>query len=658
MDQPPPTAREQKAIDESKSFWKSVGYAQFGGKYAAIDLQGKYLYSVTETPAGLKYVLTEGTPIYSNIMDPTGKISNLVGFSKPIPLAEAQKLKEDYLQWKKQYRASQEFWGDLGYPQYAGKYEPLSIPTGAKIKSVVEDAMGLQVTYETPSDKTVAYVSSYAEHAHRPFPLGYGSVESPFFYEHSLKEEYPELPKQQAENVKFWHDVGFSQYALKYEPFEVPSGYKVSKVKETSAGLEVTFEGAATKAVSSVPTLEQIRDPRWLLHRADPIYQAGQALRQQTILLTKQLTGEYSLTSALERAASTQYSTDPVTSMMQQLNVVPSRAKALEKIAGLVSTVESYYNPYAPNIVETFRKGPDFIFGRLAGEILTGLAIGEALKPVTTDISKGISKLWKGSRVESWLIEHSERYAGRAARGISYGIVDVPDVNVAKPVSYAGLEAEQAALSFGEVPHTALLDPLLATPEELPVSERLFVRPQLPYLPLLSTVTGESSFLPAIVGTALAISLDVRPRSRVTSQTEIGLATTARLEKATSPIITAEQRPERLTKATARSYVSMVPLFSVTGRSANAQISRSMSRLSSGQSVEQAQKTLQKQVSEQLQLTQTRALKTPRIQDPFAEPTKKGRKRRKTKFESILVGRYPRQYPVATPKYLLEKGLK
>jgi len=51
---------------------------------------------------------------------------------------------------------SHKFYQSLGYPQFGGKYQPFTVPSGAKIKSIVESGEGLDITFEslTPTVST------------------------------------------------------------------------------------------------------------------------------------------------------------------------------------------------------------------------------------------------------------------------------------------------------------------------------------------------------------------------------------------------------------------------------------------------------------------------------------------------------------------------
>ena len=56
------------------------------------------------------------------------------------------------------------------------------------------------------------------------------------------EKEQREIQRQQRESRRFYERVGYPQYARKYQPFTVPEGHVIETLKETKAGLQVSFK--------------------------------------------------------------------------------------------------------------------------------------------------------------------------------------------------------------------------------------------------------------------------------------------------------------------------------------------------------------------------------------------------------------------------------
>lgn len=287
----------------------------------------------------------------------------------------------------------------------------------------------------------------------------------------------------------------------------VPFGALAEQSWQIAVKSDVQLRGMVQRAQSRLVMQPQVERP---LSRWSELKDFG-----QDIANVKANAGASSLTQVIEQYAETRYSKDVVTRTMQKTGFLPSQASSLMKVAGAVSTVESYINPNVPSLFELGSKSPEFIIGRLTGEAMLMAFSGELFSWMTKGTPSPIK--WKGSRPESWLIEHSDWYAKRAAKSISYGLMDVPDVNVVKPVSLAGLEAEATATTLAVAPHTGMLDPLLLIPQELPITERLFALPSLPYLPEFSAIKG-SSFLPRLIGASTMLGLGFASLSKTSQQ--------------------------------------------------------------------------------------------------------------------------------------------
>lgn len=62
-----------------------------------------------------------------------------------------QRIYEQQIQ--QQQQESTAFYTSLGYPKYAGKYQPFTVPFGQKVQKIEETPQGLQVTFQTPEEE-------------------------------------------------------------------------------------------------------------------------------------------------------------------------------------------------------------------------------------------------------------------------------------------------------------------------------------------------------------------------------------------------------------------------------------------------------------------------------------------------------------------------
>lgn len=127
---------KQHPASTSNTFWTDLGYPQYEGKYQGFDIPtDEYVSGVSEVPA---------------TTDKTGQA---------IP-SQLQIQFGSYAQ-----DTSRKFYTDLGYPQYAGVYQPFDIPSGEKVKSlsVVGDQLQVQLESLTPAPVAKSYSEQLAD---------------------------------------------------------------------------------------------------------------------------------------------------------------------------------------------------------------------------------------------------------------------------------------------------------------------------------------------------------------------------------------------------------------------------------------------------------------------------------------------------------------
>ena len=163
---------------------------------------------------------------------------------------------------------SHRFYREIGYSQYAGRYAPFEIPEGHEVRGITEGPEGLNITFVDPVAEQQAKSQAMAsEMFYKSIGFGqYGGKYAPFEVPKGLKvknitegptglniEFYdPEFEASQAASHAFFSSIGYSQFAGKYAPFEVPAGHTVHSITESESGLNITFLGPQTSA--STPT--------------------------------------------------------------------------------------------------------------------------------------------------------------------------------------------------------------------------------------------------------------------------------------------------------------------------------------------------------------------------------------------------------------------
>lgn len=143
----------------------------------------------------------------------------------------------------------------------ASKYDLPPTPTGYGVSSFEETGTGLSIQYKLVDVEAA---------------IKAGTVSSEF------TSAYRTSQAKTAQNTAAWSLLGYSQYGGMYEAPDVPSGFKISKVTEGGAGLNIEFElTSETKArAESIGqnylsgTAQDIRNIAWL-SRDFPDYLEG-----------------------------------------------------------------------------------------------------------------------------------------------------------------------------------------------------------------------------------------------------------------------------------------------------------------------------------------------------------------------------------------------
>jgi len=164
-------------------------------------------------------------------------------------LISGKYMDESYLQPLREQYESKKFYGEIGYPQFGGKYAPFSIPMSHGIKSIVETPLGLQVEFAAP------YTVSMEKKEQAP-PKSFTQT---FLEMPSLRDVFfPEL-KHTPDMWKYQKEIGASVPASIEAPlYSVGSllGFQTPEIPKT--GLGETIKGIS---FTEMPTLKNVFFP-------------------------------------------------------------------------------------------------------------------------------------------------------------------------------------------------------------------------------------------------------------------------------------------------------------------------------------------------------------------------------------------------------------
>jgi len=344
----------------------------------------------------------------------------------------------------------------------------------------------------------------------------------------------------------------------------------------------------------------------------------------------------------------------------------PQRVKAsLQVLGGIVETGEAYAEIVAPYPVPMPKRPvtPARVTGLVAGGLAVGAVAGWVVEPVTTELISKPAQQWLTKKyVEKGPLEWTgwKEKAVMKLTGVKPSLApSVVSYPAPGAVGMKGLEAQRLAWELTQAPKTAGLmitkvgpaKTVFAftrgvgyTPMAVTLAKAMGVKemggrqaiiqitkPELKTMPFIPTVEPfkETAFrLPQILGLGIIALPRIveRPKQR------------ERLEPLTMPRIIPIQEPisEQMEKQMLSPIVGVSPMLEVAPMQEMMQIQR------------QAQKTVQTFA----------APPTPTLMKPqawfFEDPFKRRRYRRKVKEPFGLFGRYPRVYPLATPKQVLE----
>ncbi|MDH5647698.1 MAG: hypothetical protein OEZ01_16925, partial [Candidatus Heimdallarchaeota archaeon] len=306
------------------------------------------------------------------------------------------------------------FYKTLGYPEFAGKYEPFKIPAGYKVAQITETAEGLLIQFA-------------------PLDLSWGAwlwTLPPDQFKQAFREHLSEKFSEW-----FYTDLGYPEFAGKYSTFDIPKGFKVAQITETLEGLQIQFAPLDT-TVSLAETL--------LGFEITPLFQPPSPLpfeqkTQPFAPLFGIVAGFESFTYSAINLAALAFGVEPI-------KIKPPPVLSSGAISSVILSVKSGQLQMSQELKETLSYGPEYAIGTLFADVLIGYTIGAITAKPIAYVTKKVSSVWRGSRAEMWLIQHSKRYASYASKQISgTQLVSYPQVVTEQgmPVLSPGIIAAQ-----------------------------------------------------------------------------------------------------------------------------------------------------------------------------------------------------------------------
>lgn len=166
------------------------------------------------------------------------------------------------------FRESVAFYQNLGYPQYAGKYEPFEVPKGTTVISVKEVGSSLDVKFfDTETLRHIVALNPAGISTKEQAVASYEAQQKKFWQK--IVALNPKESKEQIistlqaleakqkikrqESIDFYTGLGYPQYGGKYDPLKIPNNAADIVLTETPEGLTASYK------IPYTPITEQSR---------------------------------------------------------------------------------------------------------------------------------------------------------------------------------------------------------------------------------------------------------------------------------------------------------------------------------------------------------------------------------------------------------------
>jgi len=152
--------------------------------------------------------------------------------------------------------ASHSFYRGLGYPEFGGRYAPFTVPSGAKIQSIVETESGLKITFEGTREKIEDYVQTEDEPLKLPKALGTSAFTESLLAPVEKKVVKEEWLSEQLYNVQMGSELvvtGKGATTQSMRPF-APLAFLIAPAEYFVYGLVTMIRGPDFPSVSTPPS--------------------------------------------------------------------------------------------------------------------------------------------------------------------------------------------------------------------------------------------------------------------------------------------------------------------------------------------------------------------------------------------------------------------
>ena len=209
----------------------------------------------------------------------------------------------------------------------------------------------------------------------------------------------PPTPEQQQrqQSQRFYSSIGYAQYGGKYQPFTVPSGYRVKSIAESSTGLNVAFESVPpVKNVAERNVESVLRPSRLPVPRLSEVL-SGVNVPQKGIAETLM---SFTFVPLLQRIG---FRTD----IMNLTTNKPQEVRPFAGIAGLIAPTEAlvysvgkvagYKTPDIPPTLASIQAekalayGPQYAAATLISEVLLSYGISRGFETVFPGLTQEVA---------------------------------------------------------------------------------------------------------------------------------------------------------------------------------------------------------------------------------------------------------------------------
>lgn len=582
---------------------------------------------------------------------------------RPLPSWEGRMLRRE------EQSESKRFYESIGFSKFAGKYEPFDIPSGMSVANIAETPTGLQITFKSTRQRT-AMISPAKDYQYTKrltqmktvSPQEPSVIRTERIHSSHAAEFDPskELVLPHGAHT-FYLDIGYPQYQDKYEPFDLPKGMMVDTIKETKEGLDITLKPMPRTEVDNRSIAERMMDVKFEIPEGGYV---GQFLPRNKLVYPLGSFRPETTVRPLAFAAGFVASGENLAYSLAQLRGMETPSIPSTFISDTIGLATG--TSQLSRNVERYGRGnlQDYYLGSGLGDILISYGIG---KVISKAVVKPLSETSLGKEIGYQFKVHAPKPLLRLAYGKAGAEYIVAERQTFFKTQTLIMGAEGQVLHIPDTMDKNYLRDLFTTEggggaEDFPLLKTRG-KSITPMSKTLSKALGQTDTalrqsnlvtlvpIPRTIATNVpitAIEFGVTPISEsmemgIGTATKLGLTTRMQTQSTITRMKTrAETIPSRLTRMKQRSSFFNIPQLKANAR-AFQELEVEPISLQRGQ-VRQAQAQM---IAQPLRTIQKLQLRSRPFSDEF--PLRK-RKRKMKGDKYAFIGRYRRQYPLATPE--------